>query len=138
MLYGMKNAPATFQQMVHRVIDGLEGCEAYNDNIIVCSDTWEQHMQRVKAFLTGLRQAQLIVNLVKSEFSQACVTYLGHVVSQGKIQPIKAKVETIVRFPVPTSNTQLMRYLGMVGYFCKFCKVVVEPLTRLYNKKTDI
>ena len=41
MPFGMKNAPATFQRMIHQVIDGLEGCEGYIDDIIVFSDTWE-------------------------------------------------------------------------------------------------
>ena len=138
MPFGMKNAPATFQRMIHRVIDGLEGCEGYIDDIIVLSDSWEQHLQQVKAFLTRLRQARLTVNLSKSEFGKACVTYLGYVVGQGKIRPINAKVEAIVSFPVPTNKNQLMRFLGMVGYYRKFCKnfaVVAEPLTRLLQKK---
>jgi len=80
MLFGMKNTPATFQRMIHRVIDGLEGCERYIDNIIAFSDTREQYLQQLKAFLICLRQAHLTVNLAKSEFGQACVTYLGHVV----------------------------------------------------------
>ena len=76
--------------------------------------------------------------LSKSEFGKACVTYLGYVVGQGKIRPINAKVEAIVSFPVPTNKNQLMRFLGMVGYYRKFCKnfaVVAEPLTRLLQKK---
>ena len=138
MPFGMKNAPATFQRTIHQVIDGLEGCEGYIDDIIVFSDTWEQHLQRVKAFLTSLRQAQLTVNLAKCEFGQACVTYLGHVVGRGEIRPIHAKVDAIVNFPVPTNKSQLMRFLGMVGYYRKFCNnfaVVAEPLTRLLQKK---
>ena len=124
--------------MIHRVIDGLEGCEGYIDDIIVFSDSWEQHLQQVKAFLTRLRQARLTVNLSKSELGKACVTYLGYVVGQGKIRPINAKVEAIVSFPVPTNKNQLMRFLGMVGYYRKFCKnfaVVAEPLKRLLQKK---
>ena len=124
--------------MIHLVIAGLEGVEGYIDDIIIFRSTWEQHPQRVKAFLIRLRQAQLTVNLAKSEFGQACVTYLGHVVGQGKIQPIQAKVNTIVSFPVPTNKSQLMRFLGMVGYYCKFCKnfaVVAEPLIQLLQKK---
>ena len=132
MPFGMKNVPATFQRMIHRVIDGLEGCKGYIDDIIVFSDSWEQHLQQVKAFLTRLRQARLTVNLSKSEFGKACVTYLGYVVGQGKIRPINAKVEAIVSFPVPTNKNQLMRFLGMVGYYRKFCKnfaIVAESLT---------
>ena len=63
---------------------------------------------------------------------------LGHVVGRGEIRPINAKVEAIVNFPAPSNKNQLMRFLGMVGYYCKFCNnfaVVAEPLTRLLQKK---
>ena len=72
------------------------------------------------------------MNLDKCEFGQACVTYLGHVVGRGEIRPINAKVEAIVNFAVPTNKNKLMRFLGMVGYYRKFCNnfaVVAEPLT---------
>ena len=74
MPFGLKNAPATFQRMINRVIDGLEGCEGYIDDIIVFSDTWEQHLLRVETFLSQLKLARLTVNLSKSEFGQTCVT----------------------------------------------------------------
>ena len=95
-------------------------------------------MERMRQFLTRLRQAQLTVNLAKSEFGQACITYLGHVVGKGGIKPIQAKVEAIGNFSTPTSKGQLKRFLGMVGFYCKFCKnfaVVAEPLTRLLQKR---
>ena len=138
MLFRLKNAPATFQRMIHQILAGLEGCEGYIDDIVIFSDTWDQHMERMKQFLTHLRQAQLTVNLAKSEFGQACVTYLGHVVGKGGVKPIHAKVDAILNFPTPKSKSQLMRFLGMVGFYRKFCKnfaVVAEPLTRLLQKK---
>ena len=138
MPFGLKNAPATFQQMIHQILAGLEGCEGYIDDIIIFSDTWDQHMERMKQFLTRLRQAQLTVNLAKSEFGQACITYLGHVVGKGGVKSIHAKVDAILNFPTPKSKSQLMRFLGMVGFYQKFCKnfaVVAEPLTRLLQKK---
>jgi len=66
MPFSMKILPATFQQMINRVIDGLEGCEGYIDDIIMFSNTLEQHLLRVEAFLSQLRQARLTVNLSKS------------------------------------------------------------------------
>ena len=48
-----------------------------------------------------LSEAKLTLNLVKSEFCQANVVYLGRVLSQGKVKPIKAKVEAIEKFPTP-------------------------------------
>ena len=68
MRFGMKNVPATFQQMVNKVIAGLEGFQGYIDDVIVYGDTWEQHFTRVRDFLTRLRTAKLTVNLVKNEF----------------------------------------------------------------------
>ena len=83
-----------------------------------------------------LSQAKLTVNLVKSEFCQANVVYLGHVlhVGQGMIKPIKAKVEAIEKFPNPRTKKELQQFLGMAGYYKKFCQNfsdVASPLTNL-------
>ena len=121
MPFGMKNAPATFQRMINTVISGLQGCDTYIDDVIVHSDMWDLHVKQFKAFFGRLRDAHLTVNLVKSEFCQARVVFLGHVVDQGEVQPVSAKVQAIVQFPVPTNKHELMRYLGMLGYYSRFC-----------------
>ena len=66
------------------------------------------------------------------------MTFLGHIVGQGQVRPVEAKVEAISDFPVPTGKRQLMRFLGMAGYYRKFCNnfsVIAEPLTNLLGKK---
>ena len=37
MPFGMKNVPATFQHLINGVISGLEGCNAYIDDMVVYS-----------------------------------------------------------------------------------------------------
>lgn len=57
---------------------------------------------------------------------------------QGYVNPIIAKVESIINYPVPTDKKQLMKFLGIVGFYKKFCKIfstVVSPLTDLKNNK---
>ena len=138
MPFGMKNAPATFQRMINTVISGLDHCDAYMDDVIVYSDNWDQHIRQLRSFLSRVKEAQLTVNLVKSEFCQARVVFLGHVVGQGEVKPVTAKVQAIVEFPMPTNKHELMRFLGMSGYYRKFCKnfsMVAEPLTRLLKKR---
>ena len=66
------------------------------------------------------------------------MTYLGHVVGQGQVKPVDFKVKVISDFPRPETRKQLMRFLGMAGYYRKFCQnfsTVAEPLTQLLSKK---
>ena len=60
------------------------------------------------------------MNLAKTEFCHATVTFLGHLVGQGQVKPLEAKVNFISEFPVPKCKRQLMRFLGMAGYYRKF------------------
>ena len=138
MSFGMKNSPATFQRLVNNVICGLDGCDAYIDDVIIYSDSWSDHLQRIRKFFDRLSKAKLTVNLVKTEFCHATVTFLGHLVGQGQVKPLEAKVNAISEFPVPKSKRQLMRFLGMAGYYRKFCKNFsgIEPLTNLLKKST--
>ena len=80
------------------------------------SDTWEEHLRIIREFFKRLSRAMLTINLSKSDFGQVHVTYLGHVVGQGKVKPVSAKVEALASFPQPVSKKQLMRFLGMAGY----------------------
>ena len=133
MPFGMKNSPATFQRLVNNVICGLDGCDAYIDDVIIYSDSWSDHLQRIRQFFDRLSKAKLTVNLAKTEFCHATVTFLGHLVGQGQVKPLEAKVNAISEFPVPKCKRQLMRFLGMAGYYRKFCKNfsgIAEPLTK--------
>jgi hypothetical protein len=93
MPFGMKNAPATFQRMIHPLLRGLQGCEAYIDDAIIY--TWEEHLQIMCKFFDTLAKANLTVNLAKIYICHATVKYLSHKVGQGYATPIMAKVEAI-------------------------------------------
>lgn len=80
MPFGLRNAPAAFQQLMNRVVAGLTGCAVYFDDVVIFSNTWEEHLQRVHALFDRLVWANLTVNLSKCEFASATVTYLGKVV----------------------------------------------------------
>lgn len=51
------DAPATFQHLVNRVVAGLEGHVIYLDDLVVYSDSWVSHMQRVRALFDGWVEA---------------------------------------------------------------------------------
>ena len=71
MLFGMRNAPATFQRLINHTIRGIPDCETYIDDVIIYSDCWESHVKQIHAFFECLRTANLTINLSKSEFGHA-------------------------------------------------------------------
>ncbi|KAL6467197.1 hypothetical protein MHYP_G00250010 [Metynnis hypsauchen] len=137
MAFGLRNAPATFQRLMTIVLGDVPNCDAYLDDIVVYSDTWEHHMQLLETVFTRLRDASLVLNLEKCEFGKGVVTYLGKVVGNGMVRPLDAKVQAISSFPTPQTPRELKRFLGMAGYYRCFCKNfsdLVLPLTNLLCK----
>jgi len=49
MPFGMKNSGATFQRLMNSVIIGLDGVDVYIDDLIVYSNTWKEHLKRLRA-----------------------------------------------------------------------------------------
>ena len=137
MPFGMKNAPATFQRMVNKLVRDIDGCEGYIDDVVIFSDNWSDHIHQIKRFFQIMREAKLTINLMKSEFGKATVKFLGHIVGQGQVRPLDAKIHT-TKFPIPTSRKELARFLGMAGYYRNFClnfSEIAAPLTNLLSKK---
>ena len=116
MPFGMKNSPATFQRLVNNLIFNLAGCKAYIDDAIIFSEEWERHLQTIRNFFDRLNEAKLTVILTKSEFCHANLTFLGHLVGQGQVKPVEAKVEAIADFPVPVwqKTTDALSWYGWI------------------------
>ena len=91
MPFGMKTSQATFQRFINMCLGDLEGVELYVDDIVIFSDTWEEHL----LVLCWLKQPNLTVNLSKGDFGKAKVVYSGHVVGHAFVTPIKAKAKIV-------------------------------------------
>ena len=112
--------------------------KGYIDDVVIYSDNWSDHICQIECFFQIMREAKLTINLMKSEFGKATVKYLGHIVGQGQVRPLDAKIQTIVKYPIPTSRKDLARFLGMAGYYRNFClnfSEIAAPLTNLLSKK---
>lgn len=138
LAFGMRNAPATFQRLMQKVLSDVPKCEAYIDDVVLYSDSWVEHMDNLELLFTRLSDASLTVNLAKCEFAKGEVTYLGKKVGQGSVRPVEAKVSAIIDYPSPSNKRELRRFLGMCGYYRNFCNnfsSVVTPLTDLLSDK---
>ncbi|XP_068233540.1 uncharacterized protein [Palaemon carinicauda] len=139
--FGLTNAPATFQCLVNSVIKDLDGTYVYIDDIVVTSDTLDEHIHRLKALFGSLQEFGLTIHLAKSSFGKGKVKYLGHIIGSGEIVPKDENITAIVEFPVPRNRKSLLRFLGMTSYYRKFCKkysIVATPLIDLTSPKNKM
>lgn len=138
MPFGLKGAPATFQRMMDRLIVGKGGfCAAYLDDLVVYSESWEEHLQHLSQVLSCLRKAGLSAKPSKCQFAMDQCVYLGHMVGNGTVQPEVSKVEAVHSWPVPETKKQVRAFLGLTSYYRKFIPQyasIAAPLTDL-NKK---
>uniref|UniRef100_A0A8C5PG64 ribonuclease H n=1 Tax=Leptobrachium leishanense TaxID=445787 RepID=A0A8C5PG64_9ANUR len=138
MPFGMKNAPATFQRMVDRLLEGMQDfTSAYLDDIAILSNTWEDHLQHLRAVLDRLGTAGLTVKPDKCHVGMSEVQYLGHRVGCGRQRPKPAKVEAVAQWPTPRTKTQVLAFLGTAGYYRRFVpnySAIAKPLTDLTRK----
>lgn len=137
MPFGLKNSPATFQRAmddVLRVHIAAKRCYVYIDDVVVLGDTLENHLRNLYEVLKTLRDANLKVQLDKTEFLRKEVEYLGYVISVNGIKPNEKKIQAIKNWPIPRDLRQLRGFLGLSGYYRRFIKNyadIAKPLTLL-------
>ena len=124
MPFGLCNAPATFQQLIQQVLSGMGDdnpfCCAYIDDILVFSDSLEQHVQHLQQVFLRLRTVGLLLHPSKCQFAERSVTYLSHIVSQNGISPDPGKVDAVQQFPIPTTLKAVRQFLGLASYYRRF------------------
>ncbi|KAI0993243.1 hypothetical protein K3495_g14941, partial [Podosphaera aphanis] len=100
MPFGLTNAPATFQARINEVLRPYLDitCTAYIDDILIYSDTLEEHKKHVNEILNVLTKAGLKLDIKKCEFDTQKVIYLGLIISTSGIQMDPQKIECIINW----------------------------------------
>ncbi len=121
MPFGVASAPATFQRLMDVV---LEGCShmscVYIDDVLIWSDSWEDHLKDLDEVFRCLSQAGLTCKPSKCQFGMEKLVFLGHTIGGGEISVPKARVKAMEEFPRPRTKKQLRSFLGTVNFYRKF------------------
>ena len=141
MPQGVTNSPATFQRLMERCVGSMNLQEvlAFLDDLIVFSQTLEEHETRLGQVFDRLRNFGLELSPEKCSFFCKSVSYLGHIVSEDGIACDPSKVEAIRDWPRPSNMRQLNSYLGYCGYYRKHIMAygrISSPLTTLLKGYT--
>lgn len=142
MPFGLKNAPSTFQRMMNEILMDykFKFVLVYLDDILVVSDSFDSHVEHVKAVLDKLSQYKLKIKLSKCKFAMQKLSFLGHKVSAEGIEPDDDKIKAIKRLRPPKDVKSLQRQLGLLNYYRKFIAKfadIAAPLYKLLKKGTD-
>ena len=63
MPFGMMNSAATFNRVSRKVLADYHAfSDSFIDDIIIFSETWENHLEHIKVVLGALHNAVLTVN----------------------------------------------------------------------------
>ena len=133
MPFGLVNAPASFSRLMRIVTKDLTGVHAYMDDILIASNTWEEHLKSIEAILSRLRQHGLHAKPTKCMFGFQRLDYLGHLIGNGCYAPLDSKCDAIQRMPLPRTVTQLRSFLGSVGYYQKFISHYTNIAAQLFD-----
>jgi hypothetical protein len=101
-------------------------CHIYIDDIIIWSNSVEEHTKHIHQVLSALQNASLYCNPKKCEFYQLEVNFLGHRISQRGIEAQSSKVDKILQWPIPTSAMEVHSFLGLVRYISTYLPKLAE------------
>ena len=140
MFFGLTNSPATFQTMMNHLFKDLvaEGVVAvYMDDILVFTETLEQHYNVVRRVLQILRENNLFLKAEKCTFGVATVEYLGLILSPGQVAMDPVKVAGVRDWPSPKTVKEVQSFLGFVNFYRRFIENfshIAHPLHHLTRK----
>ncbi|GFU91801.1 retrovirus-related Pol polyprotein from transposon 17.6 [Trichonephila clavipes] len=115
-------------------------CLCYLDDIIVFSETFEDHLIRLRLVLKCLQEAGLKLNSKKCLFAAQEVKILGHLVSSNGVRPDPDKIKAVRNFPTPKNIHDIRSFLGLCSYFRRFIKgfcYLAEPLQSLLKSGVE-
>ncbi|MBW0481976.1 hypothetical protein O181_021691 [Austropuccinia psidii MF-1] len=136
MPFGIKNALAHFQRMMDRILEEeiLKGwMVVYIDDIIIYSETWEDHVQYIDRFLIKCTPINLKISLKQCKFGQQGLLALGHKVAGLSLAIDQNKVAEVLQKPVPKNIKEMQSFLGFASYYRYHIKNFPHITSSLYK-----
>jgi hypothetical protein len=138
---GLCNAPGTFMQLMNDTFRDLldKSVLVFLDDILVFSNTIEEHAVHVRQVLERLRSAKLYAKLSKCEFFRHEVEFLGHHIGAAGLSVMQDKVQSVREWPTPKDVHDVRSFLGLAGFYRRFVKDfsgIALPLTQLTKTVT--
>ena len=138
--FGLATAVSTFQYLMSKVLTGLSDFAfTYLDDILVFSETYDDHIHHLNEVFTCLEEAGFKIKLSKCQYFKTQLHYLGHKISADGLEPLPEKLKAIKKL-APANNVDKAHHnLRLLGYYRSFIPALADichPITNLLKKNT--
>ena len=135
MAFGLINSLATFVRLMDIVLYPVRHCcFNYVDDIVVHSNSLEEHLNHLREVLTCIRNANLTINPEKTQLCRSYIQFLGFRIGSGEKGIDPQKVEVINKLKIPRTKKEIRSFLGFTNFYRAFIprySELVTPLTDL-------
>ena len=125
MFFGMTNLPAIFQKMMNRILRDMinKGKVAvFVDNVLVRTETEEEHNEIVEEVLKRLEENDLYMKPEKYAWKVRKIGFLGVVIEPNGIKIEREKMDGVLSWPEPKNIKDIRKFLGLANYYWRFIK----------------
>jgi len=122
MPFGLKNASATYQRLMDRILVPLLGrnMQVYVDNMVVTSKEKEQHVIDLEELFATIAKYNLKLNPKKSVFMVEAGKFLGFLLTERGIEANPDKCATIIEMSFPATVKEVQQLTGRMAALCRF------------------
>ena len=134
MPFGLRNAPAIFQRLMHIILADISSfANAYMDDIAIFSKNWDKHLIHIDIVLNRFQKHGLTVKPSKCQWGSTSIEFLRHVAGDSHISVPDCRVQVIRDYKKPVNQTDLRSFLGITGYYQHFIKDYAQHSIHLMN-----
>ncbi|MBW0468271.1 hypothetical protein O181_007986 [Austropuccinia psidii MF-1] len=141
MPFGIKNASYHYQRMINTIFPtelSEQWLIIYIYNIIICSNSWCLHLERLARVLHKFAEVNMKISLKKCNFGFEELKALGHIVSGLSLSIDKNKVAAVLLKPIPQNKKEMMSFLGFAIYYRQHLKdfaILAKSLYRICDQQ---
>ncbi|MBW0546124.1 hypothetical protein O181_085839 [Austropuccinia psidii MF-1] len=110
----------------------------YIDDIIICSDSWSLHLERLARVLFKFAEVNMKISLKTYNFGFEELEELGHIVSDLSLGLDKNKVVAVLLKPIPQNKNEMMSFLGFASYYWQHLidfEILAKSLYRICHQQ---
>jgi len=105
----------------------------YIDDMIVFSKTFEEHIEHIRTLMKAIEEEGFRLKFMKCKFAQREIQYLGHIIGENKVRPMRDDLIAIKKFPVLKTRKNMWQFLGKINFYHKYIPRVAKTLEPLHN-----